>query len=114
MDRIGCFDALLGSLDLGETGYAYLVSRNVYVSHPDPQYVLQQLRTTDRPDRPEDPSSTAELPFAGALAARLAFGADLQAAMGYAQVAAALHVSRTPDERKSITPEMVLGMAGKA
>lgn len=52
--------------------------------------------------------------FAGALAARLAHGADLHAAVDYAQVAAALHVSCMPDERKSITPERVLEMAGKA
>jgi ribokinase len=50
--------------------------------------------------------------FAGALAARLAPGADLHAALGYAQVAAALHVSCTPDERESITTGMVLERVG--
>ncbi|MDH3913856.1 MAG: ribokinase [Rhodospirillales bacterium] len=52
--------------------------------------------------------------FAGALAARSALGADLHAALDYAQVAAALHVSCTPDERASITTEMVLEMVAKA
>lgn len=52
--------------------------------------------------------------FAGALAARMALGADLHAALDYAQAAAALHVSRGPDDRMSITPETVLEMAGKA
>ncbi len=46
--------------------------------------------------------------FAGALAARLALGADLPGALDYAQVAAALHVSASPAERELITPKMVL------
>jgi ribokinase len=51
--------------------------------------------------------------FAGALAARLALGADLHAALGYAQVAAALHISSKPDERRSITPGVVLERLGE-
>ena len=50
--------------------------------------------------------------FAGALAARLAQGADLPNALGYAQMAAALHVASTPAERESITPTMVLERLG--
>lgn len=50
--------------------------------------------------------------FAGALAARLALGSDMQTAMRYAQVAAALHVSRRPDGRQSITPELVWELCG--
>ncbi len=50
--------------------------------------------------------------FAGALAARLALGSDLEAALAYAQAAAALHVSCTPDERAAITPQRVLETAG--
>jgi ribokinase len=49
--------------------------------------------------------------FAGALAARLALGADLDPALLYAQAAAALHVSLPPGERASITPAMVLDLA---
>jgi len=49
----------------------------------------------------------------GALAARLALGAGLQAALGYAQVAAALHVSSTLEERESITPIRVLERLGE-
>ena len=33
---------------------------------------------------------------------------ELPDALGYAQVAAALHVSSTPEERESITPRKVL------
>ena len=50
--------------------------------------------------------------FAGALAARLAQGADLPNALGYAQAAAALHVASTPAGRETITPEMVLKRLG--
>lgn len=44
--------------------------------------------------------------FVGALAARLALGDGLEAALPYAQAAAALHVSRKPEQRRAITPAM--------
>jgi len=68
-----------------------------------------------RPAPPVDVRSShgAGDAFAGALAARLALGADLPDALGYAQAAAALHVSSTPAERESITPEMVLEKLGE-
>jgi ribokinase len=51
--------------------------------------------------------------FVGALAARLALGADLPVALHYAQMAAALHVSYARDERESITTETVLARLGE-
>ncbi len=45
--------------------------------------------------------------FAGALAARLASGAAMVAALEFAQAAAALHVSLPPDKRAAITAEQV-------
>ena len=45
--------------------------------------------------------------FVGALAARLALEAEMREALRYAQAAAALHVARDPQARRSITPEMV-------
>ena len=45
--------------------------------------------------------------FVGALAARLASDEGLGGALDYAQAAAALHVSRTPEQRERISPEDV-------
>ena len=50
--------------------------------------------------------------FVGALAARLAMGSGMDDALRYAQAAAALHVSRGPEERAAITPDLTLRLAG--
>ena len=48
--------------------------------------------------------------FAGALAARLALGSDLIGAIGYAQAAAALHVSLPVQDRAAVTPSDVFAL----
>lgn len=52
--------------------------------------------------------------FAGALAARLASGSPLDAAITYAQAAAALHVSRDAEGQRRITPAEVFALLGEA
>jgi hypothetical protein len=54
LDRVR---SLLASLELGRTGYAFLLSaQGLYVAHPDEAYVLEQRTIVDVADQRHDPT----------------------------------------------------------